>query len=65
MVALFGMTAMTTGGVLDAGKGWRAALQHALGDVAQNELPAPRARRGRREDPESQLTLDLFGDEQA
>jgi hypothetical protein len=31
---LFGMIAMSTGGVMDAGKGWRAALKHALGDVA-------------------------------
>jgi hypothetical protein len=44
---LFGMTAMSTGGVMDAGKGWRAALKHALGDVAQSELLAPRARRGK------------------
>ena len=60
---LFGMTAMTTGGVLDAGKGWRAALQHALGDVAQSELLAPRARRGRHDSTESRPTLDLFGDD--
>ncbi|MFA5732626.1 MAG: anti-phage-associated DUF3780 domain-containing protein, partial [Acidithiobacillus sp.] len=26
---LFGMTAMSTGGFMDAGKGWRAALKHA------------------------------------
>ena len=60
---LFGMTAMTTGGVLDAGKGWRAALQHALGDVAQSELLAPHARRGRHDSTESRPTLDLFGDD--
>ena len=35
---LFGMTAMTTGSVHDGNKGWRLALRHALGDVAQNEL---------------------------
>jgi hypothetical protein len=35
---LFGMTAITTGGVNDGNKGWRLALRHALGDVAQNEL---------------------------
>jgi hypothetical protein len=39
---LFGMTAITTGGVNDGGKGWRIALRHALGDVAQNELFKPR-----------------------
>jgi len=60
---LFGMTAMSTGGIADAGKGWRIALKHALGDVAQSDLLAPRARarsRGRNEDRPS---LDLFGDE--
>ncbi len=40
---LFGMTAMTTGGVNDGGKGWRLALRHALGDVAQNEVFKPHA----------------------
>ncbi len=35
---LFGMTAITTGSVNDGGKGWRLALRHALGDVAQNEI---------------------------
>jgi hypothetical protein len=40
---LFGMTAIiTTGGVNDGGKGWRLALRHALGDVAQSELFKPR-----------------------
>ena len=42
---LFGMTAMATGTVMDAGKGWRLALRHALGDVAQSDLLQPRARR--------------------
>ena len=42
---LFGMTAMTTGRVTDGGKGWRLALRHALGDVAQSDLLQPRARR--------------------
>ncbi len=41
---LFGMTAMSTGGVGDGGKGWRQALLHALGDVAQSDLLQPRAR---------------------
>ena len=35
---LFGMTAITTGSINDGGKGWRLALRHALGDVAQNEF---------------------------
>ncbi len=38
---LFGMTAMTTGGINDGNKGWRLALRHALGDVAQHELFKP------------------------
>lgn len=38
---LFGMTAITTGGVNDGGKGWRLALRHALGDIAQNEIFKP------------------------
>lgn len=57
---LFGMTAMATGGIKDAGKGWRIALCHALGDVAQSELLAPRARRGRHDSAESRPPLDLF-----
>ena len=40
---LFGMTAITTGGVNDGGKGWRLALRHALGDIAQSELFKPRS----------------------
>ncbi len=63
---LFGMTAMSTGGLRDGDKGWRAALRHALGDVAQSELLAPRGRRvgsGRQSSSESDRpTLDLFGD---
>jgi hypothetical protein len=57
------MTAMSTGGVTDAGKGWRAALKHALGDVAQSELLAPRARARSRGRDEIRPSLDLFGDE--
>ncbi|WP_422139947.1 anti-phage-associated DUF3780 domain-containing protein [Endozoicomonas sp. ALC020] len=34
---LYGMAAISTGGVKDGNKGWRLALRHALGDVAQNE----------------------------
>ncbi len=60
---LFGMTAMATGGVMDAGKGWRIALQHALGDVAQSELLGTRARRGSRGQDDIRPSLDLFGDE--
>lgn len=66
---LFGMTAMSTGGIGDGDKGWRLALRHALGDVAQSELLSPRGRRrviardgsGVGERP----TLDLFGDGKA
>lgn len=59
---LFGMTAMSTGGINDGSKGWRLALRHALGDVAQSELLQPRGRReiARRD---SLPTLDLFGDD--
>ncbi|MFZ4986292.1 MAG: anti-phage-associated DUF3780 domain-containing protein, partial [Blastocatellia bacterium] len=39
---LFGMTALSTGGIDDGEKGWRLALRHALGDVAQNELLQPK-----------------------
>jgi len=58
---LFGMTAMTTGRVTDGGKGWRLALRHALGDVAQSDLLQPRARREKAAAPELPM-LDLFGD---
>lgn len=60
---LFGMTAMSTGGITDAGKGWRTALKHALGDVAQSDLLAPRARARSRGPDEIRPPLDLFGDE--
>jgi hypothetical protein len=59
---LFGMTAMSTGGIGDGDKGWRLALRHALGDVAQSELLSPRARRGGRKREESRPTLDLFSE---
>lgn len=63
---LFGMTAMSTGGIKDGDKGWRLALRHALGDVAQSELLSPRGRRGaagRDDSPaDDRPTLDLFGD---
>ena len=60
---LFGMTAMSTGGPADAGKGWRLALKHALGDVAQSDLLAPRARRSSRGKDDLLPSLDLFEDE--
>ena len=60
---LFGMAAMSTGGVSDGGKGWRLALRHGLGDVAQSELLAPRARRESTSLNLARSSLDLFGDE--
>ncbi len=60
---LFGMTAMSTGGLNDSGKGWRLALRHALGDVAQRELLQPLARRQRAKDETDRPTLDLFAEE--
>lgn len=58
---LFGMTAMSTGGINDSGKGWRLALRHALGDVTQSELLQPCGRREIiKHDPLP--ILDLFGD---
>lgn len=60
---LFGMTAMSTGAVGDGDKGWRLALRHALGDVAQSELLQPRARRERGRRGSDRPTLDLFDDE--
>jgi len=56
---LFGMTAMSTGGVHDGNKGWRLALRHALGDVAQSELFKPQAMKTRKQDTE-RPTLGLF-----
>jgi hypothetical protein len=60
---LFGMTAITTGGVNDGHKGWRLALRHALGDVAQNETFKPQAvqisSRDQRKDSETG-SLSLF-----
>lgn len=58
---LFGMTAMSTGSVGDGDKGWRLALRHALGDVAQSELLQPKERRRRSRREEQYPTLDLFG----
>jgi len=59
---LFGMTAMATGTVKDAGRGWRLALRYALGDVAQSNLMQPRARRQIAK-ASDWPTLDLFHDE--
>jgi hypothetical protein len=59
---LFGMTAMSTGGLHDGEKGWRLALRHALGDVAQSELLAPRGRRQKVQQDEDRPTLDLFAE---
>lgn len=60
---LFGMTAMSTGAVADGDRGWRLALRHALGDVAQSELLQPRARRERDARNHGRPTLDLFDDD--
>lgn len=62
---LFGMTAMSTGGIGDSDRGWRLALRHALGDVAQSELLAPRGRRGSVAKEETRPTLDLFASDTA
>jgi hypothetical protein len=62
---LFGMTAMSTGSIKDGEKGWRLALRHALGDIAQSDLLKPRSRKiiaNKHEDPSLPM-LDLFGDE--
>jgi hypothetical protein len=60
---LFGMTAMSTGAVGDGNKGWRLALRHALGDVAQSDLLQPKARQQRAADDTDRPTLDLFENE--
>lgn len=57
---LFGMTAMSTGGINDGDKGWRLALRHALGDVAQSEQLQPRSRPQRSGEDIERPTLDLF-----
>ena len=56
---LFGMAALSTGGIADGNKGWRLALRHGLGDVAQNELLKPRALK-RRTKEDDLPSLDLF-----
>lgn len=57
---LFGMTAMSTGAVNDGGKGWRLALRHALGDVAQSELFKPQVVKQRSKYDSDRPTLGLF-----
>lgn len=58
---LFGMAAISTGGPLDGGKGWRLALRHALGDIAQNEALKPHATKKKiQSDDPDRTTLNLF-----
>ena len=60
---LFGMTALVTGSVGDVDRGWRLALRHALGDVAQDDyLQAPTIRK-RRVRKEIYTTPGLFDEE--
>ena len=62
---LFGMTAMSTGRIKDGEKGWRLALRHALGDVAQSDQLKPRGRKivSNTLHNDAMSTLDLFGNE--
>lgn len=60
---LFSMTAMSTGEVQDGDKGWRVALRHALGDVAQHELYKPRGVRKRAPERPVLPSLDLFAND--
>ena len=56
---LYGMAAMNTGGLGDGNKGWRLALRHALGDVAQSDsISMPRTLKTKQTGPHT--TLDLF-----
>jgi hypothetical protein len=57
---LFGTTAIATGGIGDAEKGWRVALRYALGDVAQNELMKTRLLGRKESDGERGTNLGLF-----
>lgn len=57
---LFGMTAMSTGGISDGNKGWRLALRHALGDVAQHEMYKPHTTKPRRQDLNRPTLIGLF-----
>lgn len=56
---LFGMTAMSTGGLNDSGQGWRLALRHALGDVAQTEILKARRVKAKPDSEDSRM-LNLF-----
>ena len=60
---LFGMTAISTGAIGDGDKGWRLALRHALGDIAQSELLQPQVRRQRVGKGVVRPTLSLFDDD--
>jgi Protein of unknown function (DUF3780) len=62
---LFGMTAISTGGINDGEKGWRIALRHALGDVAQSDLLQTRERRieSKKHQDGHVRMMDLFVDE--
>ncbi len=57
---LFGMAAMNTGGLRDGDKGWRLALRHALGDVAQHELLTPHTATRKKQDDAQRSSLRLF-----
>lgn len=57
---LFGMTAMTTGGINDGSRGWRLALRHALGDVAQHDLYKSGLKKPRKNAPDRPTLLGLF-----
>lgn len=60
---LFGMTAIATGGLKEGNRGWRLALRHALGDVAQSELLGARPRNHRWRADRERPSLDLFDDD--
>ena len=57
---LFGMAAISTGGVKDGDKGWRLALRHALGDVAQNEQIIQYRKTARANKDSDDPSLSLF-----
>lgn len=57
---LFGMAAMSTGRINDGNRGWRLALRHALGDVAQNEEQIKPRHVKRTPNDEGAMMLDLF-----
>lgn len=60
---LFGMVVKTTSGVLDGHRGWRLALRHGLGDVAQSEDQLPRGRPGKVAQEMGLPLFDLFDEE--